>query len=327
MNSFTAISIVLLAVLQSACGTTAQQTNVKPTPKAVFILIDGVPADVIENVVTPHIDNISETGAYARAYVGGEIGGPTESPTISAVGYQSLLTGTWANKHNVWDNDVAEPNYQFWDIFRIAKNHDASLTTAIFSTWLDNRTKLIGDGLQQAGGKKIDFHKDGYELETDRFPHDETRNYIRNIDGLVASEAAARIVSSGPALSWVYLEYTDDVGHYLGDSKQQQEAVILADQRIGQIWDAVKQRQRENNEDWLIVVTTDHGRDAETGKDHGGQSDRERTTWIATNSSRLNQHFHNKPGIVDILPSIATHLNLEIPSQVMHNLEGKSFID
>lgn len=319
--------IILLAVLLNICVATAQQTYIEPIPKAVFILIDGVPADVVESVATPNIDDISETGAYARAYVGGEIGGPTESPTISAVGYQSLLTGTWANKHNVWDNDVAEPNYKFWDIFRIAKAHDEKLTTAIFSTWLDNRTKLIGDGLESAGGKKIDFHKDGYELDTDRFPHDEKRNYIRNIDGLVASEAAAHITSSGPTLSWVYLEYTDDVGHYLGDSEEQKQALRLTDQRIGLIWEAVKQRQREHKEDWLIVVTTDHGRDAKTGKDHGGQTERERTIWIASNSSRLNQRFQNRPGIVDILPSIATHLRLSIPDDIKQNLDGKSFIE
>ena len=29
-----------------------------------------------------------------------------ETATISAAGYMSLLTGTWGNEHNVYDNEV-----------------------------------------------------------------------------------------------------------------------------------------------------------------------------------------------------------------------------
>ena len=62
--------------------------------KALFVIMDGIPPDVIERVETPHLDTIAGERGYARAYVGGEVGGESESPTISAVSYQSLLTGT-----------------------------------------------------------------------------------------------------------------------------------------------------------------------------------------------------------------------------------------
>lgn len=295
-------------------------------PKAIFVLLDGIPADVIERVDTPHLDAISAAGGYTRAYVGGEIGTATESPTISAVGYQSMLTGTWANKHNVYDNKVENPDYQYWDIFRIAKHHNAGLRTAVFSTWLDNRTKLIGDGLAAAGGKKIDIHADGFELDTERFPHDAEVSHIRTIDGVVSDAAAEQVRSSAPDLSWVYLEDTDHVGHKYGDSDQLEAAVKLIDQRLGKIWLAVQHRQKTYAEDWLIIVTTDHGRDALNGKGHGRQSSRERTIWIASNSKRLNSHFSQSPAIVDILPSIAAHMALTIPAAVADQLEGRSFI-
>lgn len=316
----------VLAVLMIGGGNAIAQTVVN-TPKAVLIIVDGIPADVLERANTPCIDDIAGKNGYTRSYVGGEIGGPSETPTSSAPGYATVITGTWANKHNVYDNDVKDPNYRYWDMFRIAKFHDPSLQTAIFSTWLENRTRLVGDGLPEAGGNKLDYHFDGFELDTERFPHDLFRTYIRDIDELVSDEAARYIEENGPTLSWVYLEFTDDVGHAFGDSPQQTHAVGVMDGNIGKIWNAIKRRQEGHDEDWLIIVTTDHGRDAIDGKEHGGQSERERTTWIATNSTRLNERFAEMPAAVDILPSIVQHLGLTMPAVIDGQLDGQSFID
>ncbi len=315
--------ICFLLTVTSVYGGQSQATN----PKAIFIIVDGVPADVLESTATPNLDEISGVGGYSRAFVGGIKGEESESPTVSAVGYNSLITGTWANKHNVWNNDVTDPNYDYWDIFRIAKAFDPTLQTAIFSTWVQNRTKLLGDGLEAAGGKKLDYHFDGFELDTERFPHDLEGKVFNAIDELVTNEAVRYVDIHGPDLSWVYLEYTDEVGHRYGDSPELIEAVKIMDDQIGRIWKSIRKREQNYNEDWLIVITTDHGRDATTGRHHGGQSDRERTTWIVTNSVRLNSNFEGMTAIVDILPSLATHLQLSIPSEIRNQLDGQSFID
>ena len=297
------------------------------TPKAVFILLDGIPADLVESVSTPFFDEIAKDGGYARAYVGGQAGGASESPTVSAVGYNSLLTGTWANKHRVYSNQIRSPDYRYWDIFRLVKQHNPDLNTALFSTWEDNRTKLLGHGRPEAGGDKLDYYFDGFENDEQRFPHDEAREYIKQIDDLVSREAARYLAQHGPDLSWVYLEFTDDIGHLYGDGDEMAAAITLMDANVGRIWRSVQARQQAEDEDWLVVITTDHGRDALTGKSHGGQTDRERTIWIATNSTALNEHFSKLPGIVDILPSILTHLEIAVPQAVSEQFDGKSFID
>ena len=297
------------------------------TPKAVFILVDGIPADLVESVTTPFFDEIAGVGGYTRAYVGGQVGGASESPTVSAVGYNSLLTGTWANKHKVYSNQIRNPDYRYWDIFRAVKQHDPELKTAIFSTWEDNRTKLLGHGLPEAGGDKLDYYFDGFENDVQQFPHDEGREFIREIDDLVSREAARYILERGPDLSWVYLEFTDDIGHLYGDGVEMASAITLMDANVGRIWRSVQARQLTEDENWLVVITTDHGRDAETGKGHGGQSDRERTIWIVTNSTTLNESFTHLPSIVDILPSVLTHLQVAVPQAVRDQFDGKSFID
>lgn len=281
--------------------------------KALFVIIDGIPADVIESTSTPNLDAIALSEGYTRSTVGGEIGTPSESPTISAVGYNSLLTGTWANKHKVYTNSIEEPDYRYWDIFRILKHVRPEAKTALFSTWEDNRTRLLGDGLPEAGGHKLDYAYDGLENDEQRFPHDSHSDYIEQIDSAVAEEAARVLRTKGPDLSWVYLQHTDDIGHRYGDSPEFTQAIERMDHKISALWDAVQARQTEHSEDWLVVVTTDHGRDAETGKHHGGQSVRERSTWIVTNSTRTNTRFEQQPSIVDILPSILRHLRVEPP--------------
>jgi len=294
--------------------------------KAVFILLDGIPADVVERVPTPMLDEIAAVGGYTRAYVGGELRAVTETPTVSAPGYMSLLTGTWANKHNVRGNSNQSPNYDYWNLFRVVETVEPNRRTALFSTWTDNRTVLIGLGRPDAGDFTIDHVVDGFELDTIAFPHDRQSAYIRAIDDRVTAEAAAHIAADGPDLSWVYLQHTDDMGHAHGDSERFHDAVREADARVGRIWRAVQQRQALG-EDWMVVVTTDHGRDPVTGKGHGRQTERERTTWSVTNCGELSERFtRGAPAIVDIAPSILQHLGVVVPEMVRRSMDGLSFL-
>lgn len=305
------------------CTLVALNLSAQTKKKAVFIIVDGIPADVIEKLKKPHLDSIAQVGGYARAYVGGERKSYSQTPTISAVGYNSLLTGTWVNKHNVWDNDIKAPNYNYWTIFRFFKQQFPEKKTAVFSTWLDNRTKLVGDNLPQTGKLTTDFHFDGLELDTARYPHDKQSKYINLIDEEVTAAAEKSIRTDAPDLSWVYLEFTDDMGHKHGDSPEFYSAIETMDKQVGKIWQAIKYRQANFKEDWVIYITTDHGRDAKTGRNHGGQSDRERATWIVTNAKNLNQYFkQNQPAIVDIMPSIASFMQISFPREQRFEIDG-----
>lgn len=243
-----------------------------PARKVVFVVADGIPADVLEAAPAPHIQQLIAGGTYLRAHVGGDVGTYTQTPTISAPGYNDLLTGTWGYKHNVWDNAIQAPNYHYPSLFRLLKETQPARKIAIFSTWTDNRTKLVGEGLPAAGNLPFDYKADGYERDTVAFPHDKQSQYTHAIDNQVVAEAAQCLRAQGPDLSWVYLEHTDDVGHRHGDGDALRAAVGYLDAQIGQLQSALAYRRAHFREDWLLVLTTDHGRDATTGRNHGGQS-------------------------------------------------------
>ena len=317
-----ALAWLTLAVLNNTV-----QAQPEPSSKAVFVIVDGIPADVVERVPTPTIDAIAAVGGYGRATVGGPIGEPGETPTISAPGYMSLITGTWANKHNVYKNYGISPDYRYWNLFRLVRSEKPELQLAIFSTWTDNRKILLGEGLAEGGNWRFDMAVDGLEKDEVRFPRRPFDAQIADIDNAVSREAARLIASEGPDLSWVYLQYTDDVAHKYGESVEFERAVVQMDKFVNAIWLGVLARQEAHDEDWLVIVTTDHGRDAVTGRTHGAQSRRERTIWMATNSQRLTPDFYAMPEIVDIYPSVAAHLGITIPEEVARHLDGASFIE
>ncbi|EWH13838.1 type I phosphodiesterase/nucleotide pyrophosphatase [Cellulophaga geojensis KL-A] len=318
--------VVFVMCLVVQVGFTQQTSKPINNKKVVFVIVDGISTDMLQKAPTPFLDSIANTGSYTKAYVGGKKGGYSQTPTISAVGYNSLLTGTWVNKHNVYGNSIKKPNYNYPTIFKVFKDQYPSKKTAIFSTWLDNRTKLI-EGESETKNVELDYAFDGFELDTTNYPHDTYKQYIKKIDNDVAVEAARYIKTDAPDLSWVYLEYTDDVGHGLGDSPQLDDAITYEDALVGKIWNAIKIREAKFNEDWLLVVTTDHGRSPKDGRHHGGQTERERATWIVTNEKNTNSYFKNETlAITDIYPTMLRFLNIDVSKDIAYEIDGTPFI-
>lgn len=294
--------------------------------KVLYVIIDGVENHFLEMAHPPTIYDIANTGLFGKAFCGGEIGRYSQSPTISAIGYTNILTGTWMNKHNVLGNSNIQTNYNYWSIFRIAKNQKREVKTAVFTSWTDNTTLLIGKGRAETDQLKIDYVYDGYDTDTVRFPRKPMDLHIMEIDSVICQNAAQCVRQQAPDLSWVYLWYPDDAFHIRGFGDFAKDVLLREDGYLSHVWDAIRYRESQFQEDWMVIVTTDHGR-TEDGHHHGGQSESERATWIATNRKDVNSHFRSETlSQVDINPTICRFMDFDVLADVAWEQDGMPFI-
>lgn len=108
----------------------------------------------------------------------------------------------------------------------------------------------------------------------------ETLGYER-IDAEIASIATAALRQKGFDAGFVHFGEIDDASHIFGlAGDEYRDAIRRVDTHVKKVLSEVSRRSDELGEDWLVVITTDHGHLDEGG--HGGTTDRERESWIIT---------------------------------------------
>ena len=98
-------------------------------------------------------------------------------------------------------------------------------------------------------------------------------------DEATTARAAAILAGQAPRVSFVYLGAVDFAGHATGSGAVYRTALRAADQRVRRLVAAVRSRPSGAEEDWTIVVVTDHGHLDEGG--HGGREPEVATAWAA----------------------------------------------
>ena len=81
--------------------------------------------------------------------------------------------------------------------------------------------------------------------------------------------------TGNPDFVFLHLDEPDVVGHNKCFGSSYDASIQLADSRLGQLLDEVEKREAKG-ENWLVMVTTDHGRTPGSGCHHGNQSTEEK---------------------------------------------------
>lgn len=215
------------------------------SPRYALVLgVDGLRPDAIAPSETPNIDWLFDHGA-------GTLTASTqlETDTVSGPGWASILTGVDADKHLVDGNDdLGDIDRAFPTLLKRAL--DAGLEVGMGVNWV---------GVLALAESEV------------------TRGVRLGDDATVAARTATMLREQDRRLVFVHFDDPDHTGHDTGygpDNPAYVETLAGVDRNIGTLLDAVLERPTVAGEDWLIVLTTDHGGE---GTGHGPRTPIHRT--------------------------------------------------
>ena len=121
--------------------------------------------------------------------------------------------------------------------------------------------------------------------------------------------------NGNPDSTFVHLDEIDGAGHSSGSSSAAYaKAHATADAQIGQILAAVNERKSKKREDWLVVITADHGHTP--GGGHGGSSAGERATFVIAEGKGIEAgSARHDVKISDIAPTVLKHQGVRIEGE------------
>jgi predicted AlkP superfamily pyrophosphatase or phosphodiesterase len=282
-----------LAILLLTCAPARE-------PRVLVIGLDGVRMDVLARAHTPHLDSLAASGILLTA--------ATVEPTVSGPNWSSILTGVGPDKHGVRSNDFSSNAYdRYPDFLTRLELVDSAYRTAAVVDW-----PPLGSGA--SGGPLVSDRVDRLTLiDGDSLGY--------TLADSLSAEAGAELLRTGEwDAVFVYLGDIDEAGHRTSSLAPEYRAAIeTADRQVGRLLEAL--RSRLSYEDWLVLVTTDHGRRDDGG--HGGTSDLERTSFILMSGPAASRQAPaERPRVYDVAVTALTHLGVRI--EPMWGLDGRT---
>lgn len=291
-------------------------------PKSLVIGIDGLGYGErgMTTADTPNIDRLFD-GSWAEGYqsafshhaiAGGITGTETEQRSSSGPGWSTILTGVWADQHHVRDNSFAAPNLdEYPTYFELLEEQVPNFSSTSVVHWTPIDTHLIST--VDDANSQMDFRTSD---DSDSGVMFSASTQLRNLS------------ADQPAALFVHFDEVDGAGHSCGSSgacyqKEIQEVDLL----VGRLLAAIQRRDTFADEDWQVILTSDHGHTPQGG--HGGQSSLEKRIPFVVSS----RHVEAGPiaaastSIVshaDVAPTVLEHFGVELSSRFAGTSRARS---
>ena len=286
-------------------------SSLAATPKTLVVMLDGFRADVLENAIAPNMKRLVE-GKWQNGYrCAWSFSAQTVPDALasSAPNHSAIALGVTTAKNKVANNgqyaNTDYTKYPSW-LVRIANANPEARTLFMYSWKADgglcpspkvefvwSRATAGGMGLRNGTMRTCD-RANGKELER-----------------RLASDAA-------PDATLLFLDCPDHAGHgiltgegvgfypystaYLG-------AINECDGIIGRCLDAIAKRPTFKDEDWLIMITSDHGGYAKT---HGLRGGHATAIPLIVASRHVKQgRIPGTPKNYDIAPTVLAHFGID----------------
>ena len=261
-------------------------------PKALVVMLDGMRADTVDNGFAPNIRRLAD-GQWQPGYRGAwSLCASTlrDGTTESAPNHVAIATGTTVKKTGIDSNydliskGITTGKAPTW-LARLAKARPGLKPLHIFSWYGDLR-------ISPDNGVQFIFDRDKANTKT-----------------LVKAMADA---DAPDAILW-YIDVPDEAGHghgYYPYSKEYEAAVRESDAFIGEVLAAIAARPTFANEDWLIVITADHGGWERT---HGQRSTQCYTIPFVVAGRNVTQgRIPGVPHNYDAAPTALAHFGVDV---------------
>ncbi|BDS15451.1 alkaline phosphatase family protein [Aureispira anguillae] len=280
----------------ATCPTSCSNDNLQHIKRVLLVGIDGCRSDAVQKAATPHLDQLIQNGRYSWEV------DCDRADAWAAVGWSSLLTGVWANKHGVYDDFYGSKNYEQYPHFlcRI-KNYNSCFRTASIVHYSDLNDEIAAPCNSDV---LLDYDEDKKVREA-------TKNYIDdcNLDVL-----------------FVNFDDVDHAGHLKGfhpDIPHYINAIEQVDAHLGVILEAIYQREANKNEDWLIIVSSNHGGEKDGTHLNASHPDVGHVLGLFRKRNMTHRGLMPvAPSLVDIVPTILDHLS--VPVDTTWGLDGRS---
>jgi hypothetical protein len=250
----------------------------EPLQKKVLIIgVDGTRLDALAVARTPNINALKAGGGFSDRAL-------THPVTHSAACWSSFFTGVWGDKHAVNDpgNSFAGNQFtNFPNFLRRLERVNSNWNTVAFTRWADVRNVLGGV--------------------------DAVTNY--SSDAALTTATCRLLTNGNPDVFFTILLDVDSTGHSSGwgaSASNYVLAIETADGRVGRIMSALTNRPSYTQEDWLVILLSDHGM-------HDSTLENSRMTFhLVWGRSAARGTIWPSPSIVDLSATVLAHMGVAI---------------
>jgi hypothetical protein len=243
------------------------QTN---EARVLVIGIDGLRSDCLEAANTPALDALIAEGIFSPDALNNDI-------TYSGPGWSGMICGVWSDKHGVTGNNFVGSNFEAYPSFmRRLELENSALNTHSICHWAPINDYVLGVDVDDA---------------------------VNVTSDVAVRDGAVAIFENGdPHAVFLHFDDVDINGHGFGFNANVTEymnAIEATDQFISDVLVALTSRPNYANENWLVIVSTDHGG---IGFNHGGTTIEEETTFFIASGDAVSPNVLVKDTL-EILPA------------------------
>lgn len=284
------------------------------TPRTLVVDLDGATYGAVQaGIAAGTLPNLAKL-EIRLAYAGGMAGTPSQQPTLDTPGWATLLTGTWASRHQV----MSEAPKQ------------ALRTATVFQMGKAKKTGLNGAAVASAGlAQLLSSDRDSGALDALADCSGGT-----NATDCVTTQAAQLIGGDYATVLAQYRAAKDAALDFGLGAAQYAGALAQLDKAVGTLVDATARRPDRR---WLIVVTGNHGLSANS-QDDGLPLVPESSTFIGLNQpaniatqgvgatvpAKLAD-LYAYASIADVAPTVLGHLGA-LPDAAGYAMDGAQLV-